>query len=122
MSVFNELDLELNLMNRLFQNNFSCNLASASSKCPKMSIQALLNKFNGILYPNLGRVKGVKVNLTRKPDIAPKCFKARPILYAQMKKLKEEILHLLEEGILEPVKKAEFAAPNVPVLKQDQDS
>lgn len=51
--------------------------------------------------------------------MSPKFFKASTIPYALKDKVDKEILHLIEEGILEPVKTAESAALIIPVLKHN---
>lgn len=114
MSVFNELD-----PNKDSQNNYSHNLSSVVSKCSKMFIPTLFNKYKDLHNPNFGQVEGVKVYLTRKPDVATNFFKARPVPCALRKTVERGSLRLVEKGILEPVKTAEFAAFIVLVLHQD---
>lgn len=57
------------------------------------------------------------MHLTRKPDVAPK-FKTLLVPFTSRKRVKEKILRLVEETLLEPLKAAEFTVPSVSVLKQ----
>lgn len=94
-----------------------CNVVN--SPLSKLSIEDLLSNFKELFSTTLGHVKGVEVHFMRKPGVTPRFFKARPVPYALREKVEEEIFRLVKEGILEPVKIAESAAPIVPVLKQD---
>lgn len=59
------------------------------------------------------------MHLLKRELAIPKFFKARPIPYAFREKAEKEILCLLEEGILEPVKTTESATSIAPVLKSN---
>lgn len=59
----------------------------------------------------------MKVHVTCKKNEVLKFFKARSV--PTRKKINKEIDCLLADGILEPVKTSDWAAPIVPVLKQD---
>ena len=48
--------------------------------------------------------------------------KARTVPFAMRSKFKEELERLVKEGSLKPVQLANWAAPIVPVLKQDSTS
>ena len=52
----------------------------------------------------------------------PKFCKARSVPLALHEKVKEEIQHLVQEGILEPVEFSSWAVPTVTVLKHDKKS
>ena len=64
-------------------------------------------------------MKGVKVKLQTKPDVAPQFFKARTIPLALREKVETELERLEGLGIIIPVQHSEWAAPVVPVLKKD---
>ncbi len=52
----------------------------------------------------------------------PRFCHARPVPYALREKVEVELKRLQEEGILEPVKVADWVSPIVPVLKSDKSS
>ena len=108
----------LNLMS-VFKNESieSCNLSRTLAT--KVSLESVLCKFKDLFSQDLGLVKDVKVTLSRKQEVVPKFFKARPVPYALKQKVDDELSRLVAEGILEPVKTADSAAPIVPVLKSD---
>ncbi len=54
-----------------------------------------------------------------KKDSNPRFFRARPVPYALVLKVQEEIDRLLKHGIIEKVHHSERAASIVPVLKGD---
>ena len=60
----------------------------------------------------------IHVDSTAKPVFC----RARTVPYAFRNQVEAELKRLQEEGTLEPVETAEWAAPIVPVLKQDKSS
>ena len=66
----------------------------------------------------LGEFKGTKVKIDITVPAQPRFYKQRNIAYA----LRERVEFELEQGVIEPVKYSEWAAPIVPVLKSDQSS
>ena len=56
------------------------------------------------------------------PNAQPRFCKARQVPYALRGKVEQELTRLTQEGILQPVQFAEWAAPIVPVLKSDKSS
>ena len=101
----------------VFDKNNGCH--AIENITAKETVQSLLEEFKELFSPDLGVLKDVKVHLAKKKDAVPKFFKARPVPYALLQKVDEELTRLVEQGILEPVKTAESAAPIVPVLKRD---
>ena len=53
-------------------------------------------------------------------DASPKYYKARPVPYALREKIEKELERLQEEGTIEPVQFADWAAPIVPIVKDDK--
>ena len=56
------------------------------------------------------------------PTEHPRYYKARPVPYAMRDKVEAELQRLQEQGVIEPVTHADWAAPVVAVLKKDKDT
>ena len=82
-------------------------------------LKEILDKHTTVFSSKLGTLKGVKVKLQTKPDVTPQFFKARTIPLALREKVEAELERLESLGIIIPVQHSEWAAPVVPVLKQD---
>ena len=70
----------------------------------------------------LGELRDFRAKILVDPDAQPRFCKARQVPYALREKVEQELSRLTEEGILQPVQFAEWAAPIVPVLKSDKSS
>ena len=82
-------------------------------------LQNLLRKYTDLFKEELGLVKGVTVKLQVDGKAQPRFYKPRTVPYALRSRVEEEKARLEIEGILEPVTHSEWAAPVVPVVKQD---
>ncbi|XP_064469712.1 uncharacterized protein LOC135384441 [Ornithodoros turicata] len=67
----------------------------------------------------LGTLKGVTAKLHIQDGARPRFFKARAVPFALQDRVAEELQRMQREGIIEPVKTSEWAAPIVPVVKRD---
>ena len=85
-------------------------------------LQGLLQQHRGIFEEGLGTLKKYKATLHVDPSVSPRFCKARVVPYALRDKVNAEIDRLVQEGTLEPVDVADWAAPIVPVLKGDKKS
>ena len=74
-----------------------------------------------MFQPGLGTLKGYKAKINVDSIATPKFCKARPVPYAMCSKV-EELERLTSEGIIEPVRFADWAAPIVPVMKRDKET
>ena len=54
-----------------------------------------------------------------KPDAQPRFCRARPVPYSLREKIEQEIDRLVDTGVIEPVRFAEWATPVVPIVKKD---
>ena len=93
--------------------------ASPMSK-PNEGLGQLLDQYSEVFDNSLGTMKGAKAHIYLKDDVEPKFCKPLPVPYALKDRIEQELDRLVQEGILEPVEVSEWAAPIVPILKNDQ--
>ena len=67
-------------------------------------------------------MKGYQAKIYVDRDAVPRFHPARSVPYALRDKVDHELKKLLDEGTLEPVEIAEWVAPIVTVLKQDNST
>ena len=96
------------------------NMETLSNK-PEVSnkLSAILQKYSVVFTEGLGTFTGEKVTLHVDPQTKPKFFKARTLPYSLKEKVETELERLQSLGIITPVKHSNWAAPVVPVLKQN---
>ena len=82
-------------------------------------VQDLLNKHSSLFREQLGTLKDVRAKLFVPSQAQPRFYKPRPVAYALKTKVEKELDRLQESGILTPVQFSDWAAPIVPVVKQD---
>ena len=83
-------------------------------------LSQLLQSFSDVFGNELGTLQGDKVSIHIDPTVPPKFCKARSLPYAMREKVEKELQNLEDQGIITPVKYSKWAAPIVPVLKQDK--
>ena len=83
------------------------------------SCTELLKRFDGVFEEGIGELKGTMAAVKVKEGSAARFFKPRPVPYAYRAKVEHELKRLEAEGIIEPVRFANWAAPIVPILKAD---
>ena len=83
------------------------------------SCQQILNKHKALFADELGTVKGTTSRFHIQADVQPKFFKARPVPYALQQKVEAELNRLEASGVIKPIQFSQWAAPIVPVVKQD---
>ena len=81
----------------------------------------MLQTHKEVFSPGIEKAKSHTATLTVKPDAKPKFCKARPVPYALVNKVEQELDNLEKQGILSMVQYSEWATPVVPVLKQSGD-
>ena len=86
------------------------------------SLLSILDKYKGVFKEELGTLKGFKAKIYVDPDAPPRYHSARSVPFAMRGLVEKELQHLQEEGTLEPVEMAEWAAPIVVVFKKDRSS
>lgn len=82
-------------------------------------LDRVLEKYGDAFKDGLGTVKGIKAKIYVDANATPKYFKARPVPYALRDKIEEELGRLEREGTIEAVQFSEWAAPIVPIVKED---
>ena len=83
------------------------------------ALQEVLEKHSKLFCNELGCLQGMKVKLNVDSDATPKFFKARTVPLALKEKVEGELENLESMGIISPVEPSRWAAPIVPVLKQN---
>ena len=86
------------------------------------TLQALLTRFPAVFQEGLGTLKGYQAKIHVDPNATPRYNQARSVSYAFREKVELELQRLQNEGTLEPVEFADWAAPIVTVLKKDKSS
>ena len=86
------------------------------------SLQNLLACYPAVFQDGLATLQGYEAKILVEPGAAPRFNPARSVPYALRDKVDQELQHLQNEGILEPVETAEWAAPIVAVLKRDKSA
>lgn len=82
-------------------------------------LQKILHDNKEVFREGLGTLKGTEAKIYVDPGTTPKFMKARPVAYALKAKVEQELDRLQREGIISPVEFTEWAAPIVPVVKQN---
>ena len=108
-----------NLMGRDWLQVIRLNWAELHSVSMTTKLTRLLDENDELFSPGLGELKGTKVQLDVNSDATPRFVKARPVPFALKAKVENEIDRLVNEGVLEPVQFSKWAAPIVPVVKND---
>ena len=68
----------------------------------------------------LGTLQGYQAKILVEPGAVPRFNPAKSVPYALRDKVDQELQRLQDQGILEPVETAEWAAPIVVVLRKDR--
>ena len=79
----------------------------------------MLQKYKEIFKDELGTLKNVYVKLVVKQDVTPKIFKPCSVPYSLKKAIEQDLKRLQQLGVIEKVHHCDWAAPIVPVPKQD---
>ena len=82
-------------------------------------IQVVIDKYSEVFEGGLGTLRGVTAKIHIDPQVTPRFYSPRPVPYAWRQKVEAELDRLEQEGIGERIQFSEWAAPVVPVLKQD---
>ena len=67
----------------------------------------------------MGTLKGTKAKIYVDAQAKPTFFKPRSVPFVLREKVEKELERLINDDIIEPVTFSEWAAPIVPVIKED---
>ena len=94
-------------------------IGKPSAKWNGVNCQDILSRYKNVFQPGLGTLEGYEAKIIVDPEAQPRFCKARSVPYSMWGKAENEVKRLQQEGIIEPIQFAEWAAPIVPVLKSD---
>ena len=83
------------------------------------SVQTVLDKYKEVFNNEIGTVKDTAAKFQIDSEAMPKFYKPRPVPYSTRDLVEKELECLQLQGIIEPVKFSDWAAPIVLVLKKD---
>ena len=86
------------------------------------TLAQVLDCYQDVFKEELRKLKGHQARIYVDPGAQSRFCKARPVPYVMRSKVEAELQRLTEQGILQPVQFADWAAPIVPVLKADKQS
>lgn len=81
--------------------------------------RSLERQYPEVFQPGLGKCTKMKAEIRLKPDAKPIFRKARPVPYATLPAVSDELDRLTTQGVLEPVDHSSWAAPIVIVKKKN---
>lgn len=108
-----------NLMGRDWLSQFQINLSELNLVEPSSPLGEVLDKHSEVFKDELGCVKDEPVKLMVDDQAKPKFFRPRPVPFLLREKIEMELDDLQAKGIISPVQSSPWAAPIVPVLKQN---
>ena len=88
----------------------------------RSALEAVLQRHQEVFKEGLGTLKGYEAKIYIDPGVRPRFCKARSVPYSMRTLVDKELDRLVEEGVIEPVQFADWAAPIVPVLQSDKAS
>lgn len=77
------------------------------------------DKYPKVFQSGLGTLQGTEARIYVDKDAKPIYCKARPVPYLLKSKIENKLQKLIDEGTIEPVQYSEWAAPIVPIVKED---
>ena len=91
---------------------------NAISKEP--TLQSILDQYEVVFKEGLDTLKNFTAKIYVDPTVKPRFFKARPVTYALRSQIESELDRQVEKGTITPISFSEWAAPIVPVMKNDK--
>jgi predicted aspartyl protease len=94
-------EMQLNLNNLIYGSNYS--QRPIGKIYSQTKFKQILEKHKEVFKEGLGHCTKVQAHIKLKPNVIPKFFKPRPIAFAHLERVKDEIQRNIEAGILEKV-------------------
>ena len=85
----------------------------------KKLMEECIEKFPDVFSKGLGKCRNYEAEITLKHNVKPTFRKARPVAYALLPKVVEELERMVRENVLEPIVHSTFATPVVVVKKKN---
>ena len=82
-------------------------------------IQDILDKYSNLFKDGMGILKGTKSIIYIQPDARPRFFRPLPVPYNLHGKIEAKLQSLQNIGVIEPAQFSDWAAPIVPVFKEE---
>jgi len=109
-----------NLLGRDWLGKFKISeLSNIHTLMAPSKLDEVLDRHALIFEEGLGTLRYLKVKLQVNPSVQPKFYKARPIPFALKERVEIELQKLETSGIIFSVDHSDWAAPIVPVMKQN---
>ena len=86
------------------------------------ALEEVLRRHSQVFRDELGTLQGFRAKIHVDPNAVPHFCRARPVPYSMRPLVEVELEKLVKQGVIEPVTFADWAAPIVPVLKDDKKS
>ena len=85
-------------------------------------LEEVLSQYEDVFGSELGVLKGYEAKIFLEENATPQFHKARPVPLSMKSLIEKELDNLVQQGVIQPVDFADWAAPIVPVLKSDKSS
>lgn len=95
----------------------NCNNLMSSET--KFDVKEFSSRYCEVFADGLGRFTGGKVHIRLREGAQPVFMRARPLAYALREPVERALHQLVQDGILTPVTRSDWATPIVPVVKKD---
>ena len=107
----------------LFERNWMevirLNWSNINHVTTNLSLDRILSKYPVVFKNELGLLKGTKAKMFVDVDATPRFFKPRSVSYYLKEKVEQELARLQDDGMISPVRFSDWAAPIVPVVKNN---
>jgi hypothetical protein len=92
---------------------------SAVRRHSNPALEKVLNEFADVFSDELGSIRHFQAKVSVAKDARPRFHKARPVPFALKGKVEAELDRLEAEGVIEKIRRSDWAAPIVTVPKKD---
>ena len=94
-------------------------MGSLNNLSTEPSTEAVLARHKSVFEEELGLIQSTTAKIRVDPQAQPIFCKPHSLPYSQKEKVEKELQHLVETGVIEPIEFSDWAAPIVPIVKQD---